>query len=94
MISIRLRLTGFGGGHGQQRGEQRISLSSPATVKTLLDYLADRPGALGSTTAVGSLSLDALLIAVNGRLIQHQQGLDTPLTEGDRVTLMPPVVGG
>lgn len=93
MIGIRLRLRGFGGGQNH-RGEESLSLPSPATVATLLDHLENAPVTLSSAGSASHLSLDSLLVAVNGRLIQHRQGLDTPLAEGDLVTLMPPVVGG
>jgi molybdopterin synthase sulfur carrier subunit len=71
-----------------------VSLPAPATVASLLDHLAERPEALSGTSAAGNVPLAHLLVAVNGRLIQHQQGFETPLADGDLVTLMPPVMGG
>jgi molybdopterin converting factor small subunit len=37
---------------------------------------------------------DRLLILINGRSVHLLQGLDTPLTDGDRVTIMPKTFGG
>jgi len=37
---------------------------------------------------------DRLLILVNGRSVHILQGLDTPLTDGDQVTIMPKAFGG
>jgi molybdopterin converting factor small subunit len=38
--------------------------------------------------------VDRLLILVNGRSVHILQGLDTPLRDGDRVTIMPKAFGG
>jgi molybdopterin converting factor small subunit len=38
--------------------------------------------------------VDRLLILVNGRSVHLLQGLDTPLTDGDQVTIMPKAFGG
>lgn len=89
MISVRLRLFGFNNRCSRYR-EQIVALPPPATVATLLDHW---------TSAVesgirGEVAVERLLIIVNGRHIHHLQGLDTPLVEGDVVTLLPPVVGG
>lgn len=35
-----------------------------------------------------------LSILVNGRDITHLEGLDTPLEDGDKLSLFPPVAGG
>jgi molybdopterin converting factor small subunit len=37
---------------------------------------------------------DRLLILVNGRSVHILQGPDTPLADGDRVTIMPKAFGG
>ena len=84
MISVRLRLLGFGKSpdrYGDQRAcpersrrawpEQcrRVTLPSPATVATLLDHWA---GELNSPTGMpGALAVERLLIIVNGRHIHH-----------------------
>ena len=39
-------------------------------------------------------AVDRLLILVNGRSVHVLQGLDTPLTDGDQVTIMPKAFGG
>ena len=39
-------------------------------------------------------AMDRLLILVNGRSVHLLQGLDTPLTDGDQVTIMPKAFGG
>ena len=57
-------------------------------VGALLDALGGR---------FGAPFIDALRfskVAVNGRLIEDLDGLDTPLEELDEVALLPPVSGG
>ena len=101
MISVRLRLFGFGQSpdrYGDQRAcperSRRVSLPFPATVATLLDRWAGELERPSPTGMPGGVAVERLLIIVNGRHIHHLQGLETPLVEGDVVTIMPPVVGG
>jgi molybdopterin converting factor small subunit len=39
-------------------------------------------------------AVDRLLILINGRSVHILRGLDTPLTDGDQVTIMPKAFGG
>jgi MoaD family protein len=36
----------------------------------------------------------SVVILANGKPIYHQDGLETKLAEGDRVTFLPPIAGG
>jgi molybdopterin converting factor small subunit len=97
MIRVRLRV--FGPGRGRRHsGDQELNLHSPATVRTLLDHLT---GEFRSASPAGAptgtpdgVTMERLLIIVNGRQVHHLQGLDTPLAEGDVIAIMPPVIGG
>ncbi len=37
---------------------------------------------------------DNIILMVNGRAIQHLEGLETPLKEGDTLSVFPTVAGG
>ncbi len=93
MITIRLRLFGFGGSPGRGE-EQHVALRAPATVATLLEHLAGKLGAGPSASPSADVDPRRLLIIVNGRQIHHLQGFDTTLETGDVVAVMLPVVGG
>jgi len=68
----------------------------PATVRDLLDYLGQRwpdfkPLLLSpDKTALGP---DAIVM-VNGRHIDHLEGIATPLSTDDAVAVLPLVAGG
>lgn len=93
MISVHLRLFGLGKKPERFR-DQRVTLPSPATLATLLDYCAEELERPFPTTMPRGVDVERLLIIVNGRSIHHLQGLDTPLANGDEIAIMPPVMGG
>jgi len=70
--------------------------SKPETVRDLLDYLGQRwpefkPLLLSPDGH--ALGPDAIVM-VNGRHIDHLQGVDTPLKDEDAVAVLPLVAGG
>lgn len=80
-------------------GSRSIDLDqSGSTVRQLLDNLAIELGedfsALLNYTPEGELDGN-LVVLVNGRHGGHlPQGLDTPLQDGDEVSIFPPIAGG
>jgi molybdopterin synthase sulfur carrier subunit len=64
-----------------------------ATVGDLLQDLAAEYPEMDLFEDDGSLR-DFLTIMKGGKDIAHQEGLDTPLEDGDTVSVFPPVAGG
>lgn len=69
-------------------GKRKFEISGPKTVRELLNEL-DRmfPGFKKEFE-------QGYIILVNGKNIEHLQGLDTPLKEDDTVSIFPPAGGG
>lgn len=73
-----------------------IETPAPETVRGLLDALSTKYGkAMHDKLYLpdGSLSWDAIVL-VNGRHVTHLNGLDTPITDADVVSIFPMVAGG
>lgn len=65
-----------------------------ATVGDVLAALEDEyEGLDGQLLEDGGLR-PQLSIMKNGRDVVHQEGVDTPLSDGDTVSVFPPVAGG
>jgi molybdopterin synthase sulfur carrier subunit len=98
VISVHLRLLGFGKSASRtdagRDGDRRLSLATPAMVATLLDQLSGELERLSPGGVPAGVDAERLLIIVNGRNVHHLQGLDTPLADGDRIAIMPPLLGG
>ena len=73
-----------------------VSVSSGATVMDALAVVfAERPALRGEVMVPGERALQPHVnIMLKGRLIRDLQGLDTPVTDGDTLSLFPPVAGG
>ena len=69
-------------------GKRKLEISGPKTVGGLLNEL-DRmfPGFKKELE-------QGYIILVNGKNIEHLKGLDTPLSDGDTVSIFPPAGGG
>jgi len=68
-------------------GEERLRLPWGATLRTVAEHLAQRHGL--------QVPAPAIMATLNGRgWSQADQGLDTPLQDGDVIHLFPPVSGG
>jgi molybdopterin synthase sulfur carrier subunit len=81
----------------EELGNETIELELPAeaTVETAVATLADRYSALCPRLydAQGRLAR-YVSVLVNGTSVQFKLGLATPLSDGDRLTILPPVGGG
>jgi molybdopterin synthase sulfur carrier subunit len=93
-IEIHLRLFGLGK-QAAGRMESALHLSQGDTVGVLMEALRTVEGSyLSARLKEFAVTEDRLLILVNGRSVHILQGLDTPLADGDRVTIMPKAFGG
>lgn len=72
-----------------------LKLPEPTPVGSVLRQLvADHP-ALGEKLWNSDGSLTGLVtVLLNGRSIEYLAGMDTPVTDGDTLSLFPPVGGG
>ena len=78
-------------------GEQRIAVSEGCTLRILLEDLKVSLGEEFAHQAFdeqGAL-LDYVAVLLNGQHDSHLPlGLDTPLVDGDQVSIFPPIAGG
>lgn len=76
-------------------GTKETSATGCTTLKELLDTLCDRYGKRFTEKVFSGDKLgDDIIILVNGRHIEHLQGLDTSLAENDEISIFPKVAGG
>ncbi|AMQ19448.1 ubiquitin-like small modifier protein 1 [Thermococcus peptonophilus] len=69
-------------------GKRKLEISGPKTVGELLDELDRMFPGFKKELEQGHI------ILVNGKNIEHLQGLDTPLREDDTISIFPPAGGG
>jgi len=75
--------------------ERQIELPAAPSVRALLHVLADRyDDAFRAKILEDDDVSGELIVLVNGRHIAHTGGGDTPLKEGDEVSIFPVVGGG
>lgn len=75
-------------------GESAVSVAG-ATVGQVLDALFDRHGELRDRLADGDGALRRFVnVYVDGEDIRYGQGLETPVTDGQEVQILPAVAGG
>lgn len=75
--------------------ERQIELPAAPSLRALLHVLADRyDDAFRAKILEGDDVSGELIVLVNGRHIAHTGGGDTPLKEGDEVSIFPVVGGG
>jgi molybdopterin converting factor small subunit len=87
---------------GGRRGVQKVSVAlpqspDPVTVRDFLTYLAKNgKGELAEIEPRMNRddSERTVLVVLNGRNIQSLQGLDTPVHDGDSLSVLPVVAGG
>jgi molybdopterin synthase sulfur carrier subunit len=78
------------------RPSVQLTVAPGGTVRTVLQDLVAAHGGLQGRLfdpATGDL-LSYLFVEMNGRDIRSQQGLETPVGEGDALSVMMPVAGG
>ena len=76
---------------------EKINLETQATIRDLLDSLAERHGEPFKKAIYEPGNPDlksAFILTVNGWLLNQLKGLDTQLKEEDRVIILPIVSGG
>lgn len=80
----------------QVTGCRSTELPAPATVLELLAALSQRWPALRPLVLdePGTGKGDDVIVMVNGRHIEHLEGVQTPLSESDYVAITPLVAGG
>jgi molybdopterin synthase sulfur carrier subunit len=74
-----------------------VQLQSDASVFVLLNILAKKHGAPFQEAVYESNASDlkpAVILTVNGFLLNQLKGLDTQLKDGDKIVIMPVVSGG
>lgn len=69
-------------------GKRKLEISGPKTVRELLDELERAFPGFKKELEKGHI------ILVNGKNIEHLQGLETPIEENDTVSIFPPAGGG
>ncbi|MEG2642748.1 MAG: MoaD family protein [Eubacterium sp.] len=78
-------------------GTKAIDMEAVPDVYTLIHELSDRYGKdfRGVALAPGGETLgDEIIILVNGRHVEHLNGIHTPLVPSDTVAIFPVVAGG
>jgi len=68
--------------------------SEDATVETVLQGLEDEFEGLEDEFIEDGEIRPQVNVLKNGREVLHLQGLDTPLADGDTLSIFPPVAGG
>jgi len=76
-------------------GSKETSMESCPTLREFLDKLCSRYG-MGFREKIfaGDRLSDDIILMVNGRHIEHLEGLDTHLKENDEISIFPRVAGG
>lgn len=92
-MEIHLRLFGLGE-QAAGRTDSTMHLSREDTVGSLVEALCTEGSYLSAHLKGFAVAEDRLLILVNGRSVHLLQGLETPLANGDQVTIMPKAFGG
>lgn len=76
-------------------GTKDIRMEGCSTLKELLDKLCIRYGRHFAEKVYSGDELgDDVIILVNGRHIEHLQGIQTALSENDEISIFPKVAGG
>ncbi len=75
-------------------GERRVS-GDGAHLRDLIDDVGDRHNGLRAALVADDGSLHRFInVYVNDEDVRFMQGIDTPLSDGDVVSILPAVAGG
>ncbi|RLF10738.1 MAG: molybdopterin synthase sulfur carrier subunit [Thermoprotei archaeon] len=75
--------------------ELEVEVNPECTVMSLLEELAHKlPSKFREYVFKGGALSKSIIILVNGKGISELKGLDTKLSSGDEVAILPPVSGG
>ena len=76
--------------------EETVELPASADIRRLLEYLGEEHGSALTDRVLQSDGRiwPAVAIILNGSNVSLYQGLDTQLTDGDVVSVLPVVAGG
>jgi sulfur-carrier protein len=81
--------------HDLGEAYRELELPAGATVIDAIHVLADRYEVFRSRVLDDAGAVRRHISAlVNGRNVQSQAGFDTPLDDGDRLSILPPAGGG
>jgi molybdopterin synthase sulfur carrier subunit len=80
-------------------GKKELELDNIENVRDLLQYFSEVYGEkvdrwIWQGSGMKRTLMTGTLILVNGRHVQHLQGLETPLKEEDVISIFPPSGGG
>ncbi|HYF81428.1 MAG TPA: ubiquitin-like small modifier protein 1 [Clostridia bacterium] len=76
-------------------GSKEICIESCSTLRELLDKLCSRYGKrFREKLFAGERLSEDIIIMVNGRHIEHLNGIDTHLEENDEISIFPKIAGG
>lgn len=74
--------------------EHTFELSNDASIRTLASLIAEKAGQRKGFLGEFRVGSDELAIMINGKNIIILDGLNTPLSDGDLVVIMPSIFGG
>lgn len=76
-------------------GVREVSLEGCSDLRELLDKICGKYGMkLRNKLFTGERLSEDIIVMVNGRHIEHLQGLETKLLENDEISIFPRVAGG
>lgn len=70
-----------------------VAVENGTNIGELLNFVFDTPQRRVNVFDNGKLK-SSIIILRNGRHIQHLEGIDTELSDGDSVAIFPPIAGG
>lgn len=73
--------------------EMEVAVKKGTNIGELVDLVFDTPERRKRVFDNGKLK-PSIIILKNGRHIQHLDGIETELREGDSVAIFPPIAGG
>jgi molybdopterin synthase sulfur carrier subunit len=91
---MKIKIRAFGDLMPLLGKESVVELETHAKLKDLISKLAKVSNSEKGYTGSYNMGEENLVILLNGRNIHALKKLETPLKDGDVVTIFPPLVGG